>query len=90
VASSYYILLIYLLIGLIVAGYIAYSPSSNVVFQEEKVEVPHEDEIRQSDAFKKVEEEFSGLFNDAEPQQAPAPPKAPPVDGVTKTSDYIR
>ena len=73
--SSYYILLIYLILWLWFAWYLAYTSSSKPLHQEEKIEVPHEDDIRQTEAFKKVEEEFSWLFNDKRASETVNPPE---------------
>ena len=59
------------------------------MYQEEKIEVPHEDEVRQTEAFKKVEEEFSGLFNEQRASDTPTPPPAPSKPQVN-ASDYVR
>ncbi len=88
--SSYYIVLIYLIIGLILAWYLAYSTSGDIRTQEEKIEVPHEEDHRQTDAFKKVEEEFSGLFNEQRASDTPTPPQAPPTPRANQSSDFVR
>jgi len=88
--SSYYIILIYLIIWLIIAGYLAYTASGDIRKQEEKIEVPHEEDDRQNDAFKKVEEEFSGLFNEQRGSDVPTPPKVKTPEVRVQSSDYVR
>lgn len=96
--SSYYVLLIYLILWLLLAGYNAYTSSSQPLAQQEQVNVPHAEDIRQAAVFKKVEEEFGGLFNDnnAHPsqQEEVAPVESREAesswDGVSNVRDYLR
>lgn len=88
--SSYYITLLYLIWWLLISWYLAYNDWWKMLRQEEKIDVPHEEDIRNTDAFKKVEEEFSWLFDDHRAWDITTSTPPPAAPSTPQTSDYIR
>ncbi len=86
--SGYLILLLYLIAWLILTWYIAYTTNSaqTPVQNNERIDVPHEDDIRNTEAFKKVEQEFEGLFK----EERAAPTTLPEQPRPSQSSDYLR
>ncbi len=67
-ASSYYIILLYLIGWLLLSLWISYrNTKKSLKYDAEDIHVPKEEDITSSEAFKKVEQEFEWLFkNDKE------------------------
>lgn len=63
IASSYYIILIYLIFWLILSLWISYrNTKKSLKYDAEDIQVPKESDVISAEAFKKVEQEFEGLF----------------------------
>ena len=62
--GSFFILLLYLIVGLILSLVISYQANSKKVDLHEDIQVPTHRDTAEAEAFKKVEQEFSGLFKD--------------------------
>lgn len=78
------ILLLYLIAWLILTLVIAYTDTQKTINPTWDIDVPSQEEKAQEAAFRKVEEEFGGLFKD---QRSETPP---PVDTWPKASDFVR
>lgn len=61
-ASGAYIIVFYALFGMIMALVVSYKNATSWVQMEKEIPVTHEQDVSQTEAFKKVEQEFEGLF----------------------------
>lgn len=83
--SSFTILLLYLIAGLILTLVIAYSDTQKTVNPTWDINVPSDKDRAEEQAFRKVEEEFGGLFKD---QRAPV--DTAPTPHTPSASDFVR
>ena len=83
---SFTILLLYLIAGLILTLVIAYSDTQKSVNPTWDINIPSTQDLAEEKAFRKVEEEFGGLFKD---QRAPVE-TAPPAPAAPSSRDFVR
>jgi len=82
--SSFSIMLLYLIAGLILSLVISYQKNSKTAHLHEDIQVPSHRDAAEAEAFKKVEQEFSGLFKDQRTDTPTPPPAAP------SSRDFVR
>ncbi len=82
--ASFSILLLYLIGWLVLSLIVSYTHTSKSSHPHEDIHIPNHQEKAEAEAFKKVEQEFSGLFKD----QKPVDPTPPPT--AHSSRDFVR